>query len=82
MDDFVQLAQEMGNRQRALRLEAAVSKLREATGTGLRDMLAKREWVPGPAGPEETKFWEDGRRMSKEDAIEYALQAVPVTSER
>jgi predicted ATPase/class 3 adenylate cyclase len=69
-------ANRLGQRERAYRLAGAVEKLRLATGAGLTDAPVRfLEFTPlgRPDDPDLLRAWEEGARMSTEEAIAYAL---------
>lgn len=73
------LADRAGERERAARLGGAVERLRQETGAGILD--APIEFVeytpPGrPTDAEGIRWWEEGARMSTEEAVAYALAPV------
>jgi hypothetical protein len=82
LDDFTQLALAMGDRERTLRLEAVGTKLRDTTGTGLRDLLVNRKQIPPPLNPEEQRIWDEGRVMTRQQAVDYALAAPSYVTEK
>ncbi|HYI22899.1 MAG TPA: adenylate/guanylate cyclase domain-containing protein [Candidatus Limnocylindrales bacterium] len=73
------------DRERANRLGGAVEMLRAATGAGLIDDAP--EWfefsIPvRPEGdPEASQWWDEGTRMSIEEAVAYALEDSPVSEQ-
>jgi hypothetical protein len=74
---FATAAERSGEIERATRLGGAAERLRDETGTGLVDSPVPflQDYLPArPATPELMKIWEEGRRLSTDDAIEYALE--------
>ena len=76
LDDSAQLSQLKGQRKRALRLAGASLALQARSGTDLASMANATggKPVPAPDQQEETGAWEEGRAMSSEAAVAYALQ--------
>jgi predicted ATPase/class 3 adenylate cyclase len=76
LDDSAQLSQLKGQRKRALRLAGASLALQARSGTDLASMANATggKPVPAPDHQEETVVWEEGRAMSSETAVDYALQ--------
>ncbi len=76
LDDCAQLAQLKGERMRALRLAGASRALQAKSGTDLAAItnVTGSKPVPAPNQDEEAGAWEEGRVMSSEEAVAYALQ--------
>jgi predicted ATPase/class 3 adenylate cyclase len=76
LDDSAQLSQLKGQRMRALRLAGASLALQARSGTDLASMANATggKPVPAPNQPEEIGAWEEGRSMSSDAAVAYALQ--------
>lgn len=70
------LADRRGQRRRQLRLAGATIKLRAATGAGLLDVptdVVQFAMPVVPTDPAELHIWEEGGRMTPEEAADYAL---------
>ena len=76
LDDSGQLAQLKGERMRALRLAGASKALQATSGTDLAAIsnATGAKPVPAPDREEEVGAWEEGRAMSSEEAVAYALR--------
>jgi len=76
LDDSAQLAQLKGERMRALRLAGASRALQARSGTDLAAITnaTGSKPVPAPNQQEEAGAWEEGRAMSSEAAVAYALE--------
>jgi tetratricopeptide (TPR) repeat protein len=73
---FFLLARQRGQRTRELRLGGAAMKLRASTGTGLLDVpldVLQFTMPVEPTDPAEQLLWQEGERMSPEEAAAYAL---------
>ena len=77
---FSVLAIESNQRKRANRLGGAIESLRSATGAGLIDLPLEFVDFSLPVKPtddgEQLAWWEEGKRMSAEEAAHYALDNV------
>jgi hypothetical protein len=81
LDALAFLALRAGDGERAARLSGAVATLEQRTGTGLNPPnRAVLGFDPEPlrTDPATAPAWEDGRRMSSDEAIAYALQEAVV----
>jgi predicted ATPase/class 3 adenylate cyclase len=76
LDDIAQVAQLKGERMRALRLAGASKALQASSGTDLAAITnaTGSKPVPAPDQQDERGAWEEGRAMSSEQAVAYALQ--------
>ncbi len=73
---FAFIANRQGEQARAYKLGGTVDRLRSATGAGLMDVpMAFLEFAPlaRPSDPDLLRAWEEGTRLSNEEAVEYAL---------
>ncbi len=73
---FAFLAQRNARPRRAYRLWGAVDKLRSVTGAGLMDSPLRFldfERIARPADPDLAQEWDEGVRLSTEEAVAYAL---------
>lgn len=73
---FFLLARQRGQRTRELRLGGAAMKLRASTGTGLLDVpldVLQFTMPVEPTEPADQAIWQEGERMSPEEAAAYAL---------
>ena len=80
LDALALHAERTGDRERAARLSGAVSNLERRTGTGLNPPnRVALGFDPGPLrdGPETAGAWEEGTRMTADEAVDYALGSVP-----
>ncbi len=79
--DFCVLARRAGDSQRMFKLAGAVDALRRATGTDLvLNPLPGLDWdlpTTKPTEGAELAAWEEGERLSFDDAVAYALEAAP-----
>ena len=77
---FGVLAIEANQRKRASRLGGAIESLRSATGAGLINSPLEFVDFSLPVKPtddgEELAWWEEGKRMSAEEAAHYALDNI------
>jgi len=74
---FGTAAERAGDFERATRLGGAAERLRDETGTGLVDSPVPflQDYLPAkPTTPELLAVWEEGRRLSTDEAIQYALE--------
>jgi predicted ATPase/class 3 adenylate cyclase len=75
--DYAWIAQRKGQTERAWRLGGATEAMQETTGVGLIPAAASfLDWQPPsrPEGdPEGLRAWNEGRRMSIEEAVAFAL---------
>jgi len=73
---FAYIADRKGESERAYRLGGAVDRLRAMTGAGLMDQplsFLAFEPMARPTDPELARAWDEGGRLSTEEAIELAL---------
>ena len=80
LDALALHAERTGDRERAARLSGAVSNLERRTGTGLNPpnrVALGFDPVPLREGPETAGAWEEGTRMTADEAVDYALGSVP-----
>ena len=73
---FFIIAQRRGQKVRELRLGGAASKLRATTGAALLDVpidVIQFTMPHEPTDPVEKRIWDEGARMSAEEAADYAL---------
>ena len=81
LDDFADLAAASGDLARSLRLVGAGRALEDATDTRLAaatELVMRRERYREAMGLEDAdRLMAEGRAMSLDEAVEYALQAVP-----
>jgi len=79
------LADRAGQSDRFTRLGGAIERLRSETGAGLADVpvdFLDYALPERPSGdPEAIRIWEEGSRLSTEDAVEFALRNDAHTSE-
>jgi predicted ATPase/class 3 adenylate cyclase len=79
--DFALIAQQRGQLDRGWRLAGAADALRELTGTDLASLpFDLPGWQTTLAPPEDATylpFWEEGRGLSAEKAVAYALEMEP-----
>ncbi|MEA2622535.1 MAG: hypothetical protein QOH61_1445 [Chloroflexota bacterium] len=82
--DFSVLARHAGDMQRHFRLAGATDAQRRITGADLvLDQVDGVDWVLPDKPPDasgELAAWQDGERLSFEDAVSYALEAAPETA--
>ena len=81
LDDFADYAGATGDLPRSLRLFGAGRALEDATGTGLAaatEVVMRRERYREALKAEDAdRLVAEGRAMSLDEAVEYALQTVP-----
>jgi len=84
LDDFADYAAATGDLERSLRLIGAGRALEDATGTGLAaatELVMRRERYRETLRAEDAdRLLAEGRAMSLDEAVRYALQAVPRTN--
>jgi tetratricopeptide (TPR) repeat protein len=77
--DFAAVAQEVGDDERTWKLAGAVDALRRATGTDLvLTQLPGLKWefpYEPPEDEAQRRWWDEGSRLTFEDAVTYALEA-------
>ena len=73
-------AQASGQHETSLRIGGAVDSLRGTTGAGLIDAPPDFIYFSIPkrpeSDPEEQRWWDEGARMSAEEAVDYALSGL------
>jgi len=76
LDDFAQVAQARGDRMRALTLASASDALQARSGTDLAAIANATGGRPvsPPSGADEQRAWDEGRDMTSERAVAYALE--------
>jgi len=81
LDDFADHAAATGDIPRSLRLIGAGRALEDATGTGLaavtEDIMRRERYREALGAEDADRLVAEGRAMSLDEAVEYALQAVP-----
>jgi predicted ATPase/class 3 adenylate cyclase len=81
LDDFADHAAASGDLPRALRLIGAGRALEDATGTGLaaatEEVMRRERYREALGTADADRLVAEGRAMSLDEAVEYALQAVP-----
>ncbi|MDP9325352.1 MAG: hypothetical protein M3O87_02290, partial [Candidatus Dormibacteraeota bacterium] len=85
LGDFSDLAARLGDIERAVKLRGASMALQQATGSTLEEQMSDsystREDIASMV--DEVTFralFDEGARMSREEAVKYALEEPPVTS--
>ncbi|HEY7023684.1 MAG TPA: AAA family ATPase [Candidatus Limnocylindrales bacterium] len=73
-------AQAAGHHERSIRIGGAVESLRGTTGAGLIDAPPDFIYFTIPkrpeSDPEEQRWWDEGSRLSAEEAVQYALSGL------
>jgi len=81
LDDFADHAAATGDIPRALRLIGAGRALEDATGTGLaaatEEVMRRERYRAALSSDDADRLVAEGRAMSLDEAVEYALQAAP-----
>jgi predicted ATPase/class 3 adenylate cyclase len=77
--DFAGLALALGQRQRASRLTGAAEEATRRTGAGLASTSMRAEYFPAvptepAAGSPDRAAWDEGMRMTLDEAVVYALE--------
>jgi predicted ATPase/class 3 adenylate cyclase len=81
LDALALHAERTGDRERAARLSGAVSNLEQRTGTGLNPpnrVALGFDPFPLRESPETAGSWEEGTRMTPDEAVAYALEVAAV----
>jgi predicted ATPase/class 3 adenylate cyclase len=78
LTDFAQLSLHAGKTERAMRLAGAAEAMRDITGVGLDEASASfMGWEPlqpPTTDAERMRMWQEGRRMTPEQAMAYAME--------
>jgi len=84
LDDFADYAAATGDIPRSLRLIGAGRALEDATGTGLaavtEEVMRRERYREALGSSDADRFVAEGRAMSLDEAVEYALLTVPAPS--